>query len=102
MNSNEVSISALVQRFVYIKIHDIKFIFLQTKNKFNVMNFDIPVENSLNTKYIHPLKEGGHENFNRVHSNVHREQAEEHQKDGVNRGLSQAVRKLADDGKDIS
>ena len=40
--------------------------------------------------------------FNRVHSNVHRGQAGEHQKDDVNRGLSQAVRKLADDGKDIS
>ena len=60
------------------------------------MNFDIPVENSLITKYIQPLKEGRHENFNRVHSNVYRGQAGEHQKD-VNRGLSQAVRKLADD-----
>ena len=65
------------------------------------MNFDIPVENSLITKYIQPLKEGRHENFNGVHSNIHRRQAGEHQND-INRGLSQAVRKLADDGKDVS
>ena len=39
------------------------------------MNFDIPVENSLITKYIQPLTEGRHGNFNRVHSNVHRGQA---------------------------
>ena len=65
------------------------------------MNFDIPVENSSITKYIQPLKEGRQENFNIVHSNIHRGQAGEHQKD-VNRGLSQAVRKLADDGKDVS
>ena len=39
------------------------------------MNFDIPVENSLITKYIQPLKEGRYENFNRVHSNIHRGQA---------------------------
>ena len=48
------------------------------------------------------LTEGRHENFNGVHSNIHREQAREHQKEDVNRGLSQAVRKLADDGKDVS
>ena len=37
-----------------------------------------------------------------VHSNVHRGQVGEHQKVDVNRGRSQAVRKLADDGKDVS
>ena len=47
------------------------------------------------------LKEGRHENFNRVHLNVHRGQAGEHQKEDANRGLSQAVGKLADDGKDV-
>ena len=61
------------------------------KNKFNVLNFDIPMENSLITKYIQPLTEGRHGNFNRVHSNVHRGQAGEHQKENVNRGLSQVV-----------
>ena len=66
------------------------------------MNFDIPVENSLITKYIQLLKEGRHENFNRVHSNVHRGQAGEQQKEDVNRGLSQAVGKLAEVGKDVS
>ena len=66
------------------------------------MNFYIPVEKSLITKYIKPLKEGRHKNFNGVHSNVHRGQAGEHQKEDVNRGLSQADRKLADDGKDVS
>ena len=66
------------------------------------MNFDIPVENSLITKYTQPSKEGRHENFNGVHSNIHRGQAGEHQKEDINRGLSQAVRKLADDGKDVS
>ena len=66
------------------------------------MNFDIPVENSLITKYIQPLIEGRHGNFNRVHSNIHRGQAGEHQKEDVNRRLSQAVRKLADYGKDVS
>ena len=71
------------------------------KKKINIMNFDISVENSPITKYTQPLIEGRHENFNRVHSNVHRGQAGEHQKD-VNRGLSQAVRKLAEDGKDVS
>ena len=65
-------------------------------------NFNIPVENSLITKYIQPLTEGRHEHFNRVNSNVHRGQAGEHQKEDVNRGLSQAVGKLADDGKDVS
>ena len=59
------------------------------------------MENSLITKYIQPLIEGRHENFNRVYSNVHRGQAGEYQKD-VNRGLSQAVGKVADDGKDVS
>ena len=54
------------------------------------------------TTYIELLKEGRHENFNRVHSNAHRGQAGEHQKEDINRGLSQAVRKLADDGKDVS
>ena len=49
----------------------------------------IPVDNnSLITKYIQPLKEGRHENFNRVHSNVHRGQAGEHQKGDVNRALT--------------
>ena len=66
------------------------------------INFDIPVENSLITKYIQLLKEGRHENFIRVHSNVHRGQAGEHQKEDVSRGLLQAVGKLADDGKDVS
>ena len=66
------------------------------------MNFDIPVENSIITKYIQPLTEGRHENFNRVHSNIHRGQAGEHRKKDVNKGLSQAVGKLADDGKDVS
>ena len=66
------------------------------------MNFAIPVGNSLITKYIQLLKEGRHEIFNRVHSNVHRRQAGEHHEEDVNRGLSQAVRKLADDGKDVS
>ena len=61
------------------------------KNKFNVMNFDIPVENSLIMKYIQPLKESRHENFNRFHSSVHRGQGREHQKEDVNRGLSQPV-----------
>ena len=59
------------------------------------MNFNIPVENSLITNYIQPLKEG-------VHSDIQRGQAGEHQKDDVNRGLTQAVGKLADDGKDVS
>ena len=45
------------------------------KNKFNIMNFNIPVENILITKYIQPLKEDRHENFTGVHSNVHRGQA---------------------------
>ena len=58
------------------------------KNKFNVRNFDIPVENSLITKYIQPLTEGRHGNFNRVHSNVHRGQAGEHQKDDVKQRAS--------------
>ena len=53
------------------------------------MNLNIPVENSLITKYIQPLKEGRHKNFNGVLSNVHRGQAREHQKEDVNRGLSQ-------------
>ena len=66
------------------------------------MNFDMPVENSLITKYIQPLEEGRHENFYRVHLNVHRGQAGEHQKEDVTRGLSQAVRKLVDDGNDDS
>ena len=61
------------------------------------MNFDIPVKNSLITK-----KEGRHKNLNRVHLNVHRGQAGEYQKEDVNRGLSEAVRKLADDEKDVS
>ena len=74
---------------------------VHTKNKFNITNFDIPVENSLITKYIQPLKDGRLENFYRVHSNVRKGQAGDHQKD-VNRGLSQAVRKLSDDGKDVS
>ena len=65
------------------------------------MNFDIPLENSLVTKYIQLLTEGRHGNFNRVHSNVHRGQTAEHQKEH-NRGLSQAVGKQADDGKDVS
>ena len=35
------------------------------------MTFDIPVENSLITKYIQPFNEGRRENFNEVHWNVH-------------------------------
>ena len=65
------------------------------------MNFLIPMENNLITKYLQLLTKGRHGNFNRVHSNVHSEQAGEHQKED-NRGLSQAVRKLADDEKDVS
>ena len=42
------------------------------KNKFNIMNFDMPVENSLITKYTQPLKEGRHENCYRDHSDVHK------------------------------
>ena len=38
------------------------------------MTFNIPVENSLITKYIQPLNEGRRENFNGVHWNVHRGQ----------------------------
>ena len=53
------------------------------------MNFNIPVENRVITKYIQPLTEGRHGNFNRVQSNIHRGQAGEHQKD-AKRGLSQA------------
>ena len=66
------------------------------------MSIAIPVENSLLTKYIQPLKEGRHENFYEVHSNVHIGQAGEHQKDDVNRGHSQGAGKLADDVKDVS
>ena len=71
------------------------------KYKFNITNFNTPVVNNQITKYLEALTEGRHGNFNKVHSNVRRGQAGEHQKD-VNRGLSQAVRKLADDGKDVS
>ena len=92
----------LIKHIIFHKDLNVwKKIYIQ-KNKFNVMNFDIQVENSLITKYIQPLKEGKHEILSRVHSNVHRVQAGEHQKEDVNRGLSQAVRKLADDGKDVS
>ena len=37
-----------------------------------------------------------------VHTTVERGQTVEHQKEDVNRGLSQAVRILADGGKDVS
>ena len=50
------------------------------KNKFNIMSFYIPVENSLITKYLHPLIEVRHGNFNSIHTNFHRGQAGEHQK----------------------
>ena len=66
------------------------------------MNFDISVENNLITKYTQPLTEGRHGNFNRIHSNVHRGQTGAHQKEDVNRRLSQAVGKLANNGKDVS
>ena len=57
------------------------------------MNFDIPVENSLFTKYVQPLKESRHENFRGVHSNIYRGQAGEHQKGDVNRRNIFAMKK---------
>ena len=52
------------------------------------MNFNIPVENSLITKYTQPLKEGRHDNINGVHSNIHTGQAGEHQKDDEQRAVT--------------
>ena len=59
------------------------------KKKINVKNFYIQVENSLITKCIQLLIEGSHGKFNRVHSNIHRGQAGEHQKQDVNGGQSE-------------
>ena len=53
---------------------------IQTKNKFNIMNFDIPAENSLLTKYMQLL-------------NIRKKMSTE---------FSQAIIKLADKGKDVS